>query len=190
MILGAMRSRLGGDSPLCDLLDQALAASQEAQSAVRATIQDLSPPEIERASLVEIVNWVTKFFAARYGFAVSCQMQGDPAGATGHLRLIYRILRELVYNSYKHSQSDGAQIRLALTPHAAEIAVIDTGVGFERSAPLDDGRARYGLVNLADRVRVAGGRIQVESAPGKGCRVTIDLPLTASPYPERVTLRA
>jgi signal transduction histidine kinase len=190
MILGAMRRRLGGDSPLCDLLDQALAASQEAQSAVRATIQDLSPPEIERASLVEIVNWVTNFFAARYGFAVSCQMQGDPALATGHLRLIYRILRELLYNAYKHSQSEAAQIRLVLTADAAEIAVLDAGVGFEQTAPLADGRTRYGLVNLADRVRVAGGRIRVESAPGKGCRVTVVLPLAATPYSESITLRA
>jgi signal transduction histidine kinase len=190
MILGAMRRRLGGDNPLCDLLDQALAASQEAQSAVRATIQDLSPPEIERASLVEIVNWVTKFFSARYHFDVSCQMQGDPAFATGQLRLIYRILRELVYNSYKHSQSEGAKIRLVLTPQSLEIAVLDAGVGFEQGAPFADGRARYGLVNLADRVRVAGGQIDVESAPGKGCRVTVELPLTAEPYSAGVTLRA
>jgi signal transduction histidine kinase len=190
MILGAMRRRLGGDSPLCDLVDQALAASQEAQSAVRATIQDLSPPEIERASLVEIVNWVTKFFAARYHFDVSCQMQGDPALAIGHLRLIYRVLRELVYNSYKHSQADSAQIRLVLTPQSVEIVVLDTGIGFEQAAPLADGRARYGLVNLADRVRVAGGRIGVESAPGKGCRVTVELPLSVTSFAEGITLRA
>jgi signal transduction histidine kinase len=176
LILSAMRQRVSAASPMTALLDQAVAAGREAQSAVRATIQDLSPPEIERASLQEILSWVTQYFAVRYRFTVVAETDGDIGRASGHLRLIYRVARELVYNACKHSQTDTALIRVRLDGTQIEITVSDQGVGYDEQARIKDEGKHFGLTNLAERIAVAGGHMFVDSKPGCGCRVTVRLP--------------
>jgi len=176
LILSAMRQRVRRASPIAALLDQAVAAGREAQSAVRATIQDLSPPEIERASLEQILSLVTQYFAVRYRFRVIAELEGDMCRASGQLRLIYRVVRELIYNACKHSQTDAAHVRVKIYGDEIQITVSDQGVGYEPPEAIMDGGTRFGLTNLAERIAVAGGRMVVDSQPGCGCRVTVQLP--------------
>jgi signal transduction histidine kinase len=176
LILSAMRQRVKRESPITALLDQAVAAGREAQNAVRATIQDLSPPEIERASLEQILSLVTQYFAVRHQFRVIAELEGDMRRTSGQLRLIYRVVRELVYNACKHSQSDAAHIRVKIDGDEIDITVSDQGVGYEAPAAIADGGTHFGLTNLAERIAVAGGRMIVDSKPGCGCRVTVQLP--------------
>jgi signal transduction histidine kinase len=177
MILSTMRRRMSDASPMTALLDQALAAAREAQTAVRATIQDLSPPEIERASLQEILSWLTQYFAVRYSFALTTETSGEISLTSEQLRLVYRVLRELIYNACKHSRSETAHIQVRLEVDHVEITVSDAGVGYDRFAPVTDGRTRFGLSNLAERIAVAGGRMTIDSEPGHGCRVAVQLPV-------------
>jgi signal transduction histidine kinase len=175
MILGALRTRIA-EAPVLELVDQALDASREAQAAVRAAIVDLSPPEMEHASLKQILAWIAEFFALRHQFVVQWAVKGDPSAAAGHLRIIYRAVRELAYNAYKHSQADTVHVLVTLDTIGIQIDVTDAGVGFVPGMPPSDGRPRLGLVHLAERAAVAGGRVDVVAAAGKGCRVTVTLP--------------
>lgn len=175
LILGALRRRMQ-DTPLNDLVDQALAASREALATVRVTIEDLSPPEMEHASLHQILAWITESFAKRYKFAVKWTLSGDPNLAIGHLQLVYRAVRELVYNAYKHSQTNSVDIRIALESDGLELSVSDAGIGFDTASPPEDGRRRLGLVQLTERVAVVGGTLVTRSAVSGGCRIDIWLP--------------
>jgi len=175
LILGALRRRTL-DTPLNELVDQALAASREALSTVRVTIEDLSPPEMEHASLHQILAWITESFAQRYHFAVKWTSTGDPLLAAGHLQFIYRAVRELVYNAYKHSQTDTVKVQVVLEADGLQLSVSDQGIGFNTDSPPEDGRRRLGLVQLTERVAVAGGTLETRAAPGDGCRITIWLP--------------
>ena len=174
MILGAMRRRIP-DRTLCEMLDQALAASREAQSAIREAIEDLSPPEMERASLHEMLTWIGEFFSLRYQFQVEWRISGDEASAAGHQRLIYRALRELLFNAYRHSGAEHAQVFLDLGSQV-RVTVRDDGVGFELQKPAEDSRRRLGLLSLSERVGIAGGHIDIRTAAGHGCEVCITLP--------------
>jgi len=175
MILGALRRRVV-DPDLREMIDQAVAASREAQSTVRTTIQDLSPPELDRASMPEVLAWLTSFFAQRYGFAVIWRLAGDSATATGDSGLIYKTLRELIYNAYKHSQVDSVEVILKADSKGVQLSVIDEGIGFEPDAPAADGRLRFGLAHVSERIAVAGGWLEIESASGQGCSITVHLP--------------
>jgi len=180
MILSTMRRRMSDESPMIALLDQALAASREAQMAVRSTIQDLSPPEIECASLQEILSWLSHYFAVRYSFTLTAETAGVISLTSEQLRLVYRVLRELIYNACKHSQSEAAQIRVRRDGDHIELTVADAGVGYDPLAPITDGVIRFGSSNLAERIRVAGGTMTVDAKPGGGCRVAVHLPVLAS----------
>lgn len=183
MILSALRQRMA-EGPMSGMVDQALAASREAQSAVRATIEDLSPPALGPLRPSEMLKWLAEHFLVRYKFAVQWRMTGDESLADGHERLIYRSIRELLFNALKHSTTDEARIILTFTLREIEIAVYDQGIGYAVSDQSRDGRVRRGLANLAEQVEIAGGRMQNESALGAGCRVTVRLPVIAASIPQ------
>jgi signal transduction histidine kinase len=180
LMLGAMRRLSPDNSPVGAMLDQALAASREAQTAVRHTIQDLRPPEVDGATPSEILLSIAGMFDARYGFRVTWTVRGetDPSRLPG--QLIYRIVRELIYNAYKHSKTDHATVLVTVRSEEIEARVVDGGAGFDARVQSVAGTHRFGLVSLGDRVRSAGGRLTVQSAIGKGCQATVCLPLLAS----------
>jgi signal transduction histidine kinase len=189
MILGALRRRIA-DPQLCEMVDQAAAASKEAQSTVRTTIEDLSPPELDHASMPELLTWLTSFFAQRYGFGVTWRLAGDPAAATGDSGLIYKTLRELIFNAYKHSQVDVVEVTVTSDSSGTRISVIDEGIGFEPQAPAADGRLRFGLSHVTERIAVAGGWLDIESSVGQGCAITVHLPPASAGAPHEPVVRS
>jgi signal transduction histidine kinase len=177
MTLAAMRAHASG-STLCVLLDEATQASREAQEGLRAMIQDLTPPGLDHASLDETLRWLAEFFETRFGFHVAWRVSGEMELPRERLRLIYRCVRELLMNARKHSQRRSAEVEVDLSPAAVEIMVVDEGVGFDarRAEPLSG----FGLAQLRERVRAAGGTLDFDTVIGEGCRVTVRLP---SPTP-------
>jgi signal transduction histidine kinase len=175
MILGALRRRMR-ESELHELLDQAIAASREAQSAVRATIEDLSPPEVDRASAQEILSWLREYFSQRYRFTVDWRIPGDQCVDHGQSRLIYKAVRELIYNAYKHAETDSVRVELSADAAGTVVSVFDDGVGFDPHTPAQDGRQRHGLTHLAERLAVVHGQLDIRSSVGHGCTVTLFLP--------------
>jgi signal transduction histidine kinase len=175
MTLAAMRVH-AGHSPLAVLLDEATEASREAQEGLRVMIQDLSPPGLDHASLDETLHWLADFFKTRFGFSVAWQVNGAADLPRDRLRLIYRCIRELLMNSRKHSQQQSAEVEVDLSATAVEITVVDEGIGFDghRIDPLSGNR--FGLAQLRERVRAAGGTLDVDAVVGEGCRVTVRLP--------------
>jgi signal transduction histidine kinase len=175
MILGALRRRVA-EPQLREMVDQAIAASKEAQATVRYTIEDLNPPEIDRASPPQVLAWLTAFFSHRYRFTVKTQITGEPLAAADSA-LIYKTLRELIFNAYKHSQTDTVEVALESGVRGTCMAVSDRGVGFDPAATGPDGRTRFGLTHLAERIAVAGGSLDIRSSPGHGCSVMVYLPI-------------
>jgi signal transduction histidine kinase len=179
MTLAAMRVH-AGNSPLAVLLDEAAEASREAQEGLRVMIQDLSPPGLDHASLDETLHWLADFFKMRFGFGVAWHVIGTANLPRDRLRLIYRCVRELLMNSHKHSQQQSAEVEVELSATAVEITVLDEGIGFDRDRTDPLSGNRFGLAQLRERVRAAGGTLDVDAVIGEGCRVTVRLP---SPTP-------
>jgi signal transduction histidine kinase len=175
MTLAAMRVH-AGHSPLAVLLDEAAEASREAQEGLRVMIQDLSPPGLDHASLDETLLWLADFFKTRFGFSVAWHVNGTADLPRDRLRLIYRCIRELLMNSRKHSQQQSAEVEVDLSATTVEITVVDEGIGFDghRTDPFSGNQ--FGLAQLRERVRAAGGTLDVDAVIGEGCRVTVRLP--------------
>ncbi len=87
---------------------------------------------------------------------------------------IYRIIWESVTNARKHSQSDKVRIGLVQQEHRVSIEVEDWGTGFD----VEQVEAhRFGLEGIRERARLFGGHAQIDSSPGNGTRVTVELPI-------------
>jgi signal transduction histidine kinase len=87
---------------------------------------------------------------------------------------IFRITQESLQNIVKHSGADKIRIVLAQTPRQTRLTVSDGGQGFVRSAALRKGG--LGLLSMEERALSIGGRLTVNSAPGKGTEVRLTIP--------------
>jgi signal transduction histidine kinase len=93
--------------------------------------------------------------------------------------LVYRTIRELIINARKHSQASELRVSGAVREGELVFDVRDDGVGFdlERALDRDLMRMHVGLDTSAERVRVAGGELRMESRPGQGARFQLRLPV-------------
>ncbi len=98
---------------------------------------------------------------------------------------LYRIAQEGLQNVVKHSRALRASVRFTVEDGVARLEVTDDGVGFD---PADDrvpGTQRaavsggFGMLSMAERAELVGGRLEVRSQPGAGTGVTVTIPLEA-----------
>lgn len=99
----------------------------------------------------------------------------------GKQGVIFYIVEEAVNNARKHANAPTISIRLGqLEPGIALLEIADDGVGFDVQAvdTAYDQRGSLGMVNLRERAELVNGRLNIDSAPGKGTRVQVYIPLT------------
>ena len=91
---------------------------------------------------------------------------------------IYRIAQEGINNVLKHADATEAILQLQRQAAAVRFSIFDNGRGLEK--PLrPDGQ---GLMGISERVRLLGGKFDIQSAPGKGTRLTVTIPLLPKSY--------
>ncbi len=86
---------------------------------------------------------------------------------------LYRVVQECVNNILKHSAATSAWLLIKRTASGAEITCRDNGQGFDSEASSRKGGT--GLIGMAERVRMLGGRYTMETAPGKGATIRVTI---------------
>ncbi len=96
---------------------------------------------------------------------------------------LYRVTQESLANIIKHARAARVELELTCGGQEITLSIYDTGVGFD----LKEIQARHsglGLVNMRERVRSVGGHFDIQSEPGRGTHVTVQIPLSGAPYEE------
>jgi signal transduction histidine kinase len=87
---------------------------------------------------------------------------------------LYRIAQEAINNVYTHAGARHLYVHLVATPERVSLTIEDDGCGFEQSAI---GQERHGILGMNERARLLGGDLRIDSAPGAGTTVEVDIPL-------------
>ena len=161
----------------------ALASAQElARSALaeaRRSVWDLRPAPLSSTGLVAAAENEVERFRHRTGIAARLRaehMVPPPALRPQSEVTLLRITQQALANIAAHSGASRVTVRLRNLGDHVELTVRDNGHGFDTSAlPLGS----FGIVGMAERVRIAGGTFQVESVSGRGTTITVDLPVAA-----------
>ena len=156
----------------------------EARAIVRdltARVRDLSlrlrPTMLDDLGLVPALVWLTDRFATVTGIRVTVEHAGvDAPLPTEVATAAYRIVQEALTNVARHAAVAVAEVRLAVAGGALKVSVGDGGTGFDPAAAAGSG----GLSGMRERAELLGGTLVVESAIGRGARVTARLPLAAA----------
>ncbi len=90
---------------------------------------------------------------------------------------IVRFVQQAIQNAIQHAGPGSITVQLGWTRSSGnsmlELVVCDNGVGFDPSAPVPAGH--FGLASLQQRAKMAGGTLRIESAPGKGCCLSLTM---------------
>jgi len=152
-------------------------ALQSALNDLRAILAGLRLPEIKILSLAETVERAIRDYEHKTSRVVPLTMRDVPPGAPLSVKItLYRILQESLSNGFRHAKDSNQRVRLACAEGQLIAEISDDGVGFDPSAEID-GR-HLGLVGMRERVEILGGTFDVESAPGRGTKICVRLPLT------------
>ncbi|MBI4859971.1 MAG: response regulator [Candidatus Riflebacteria bacterium] len=152
----------------------------EAIHSARQLTLELSPPIVHDAGLSGGLRWLVARFDEKHQFRVSLDVdaQAEPDEEETRL-LLYECARELLFNAVKHSGVSGARVRLQRTASGQTLLIVeDSGIGFD-PALLARRRAdglSFGLFSIEQRLAHFGGSVTIDSAPGRGVRVTVTTP--------------
>jgi signal transduction histidine kinase len=176
MTLDAAASRAPPEVRL--LLSEATHTVREVQSITQRVIADLSPPGLYELGLEPALKWLSIYMRGKDNLQVELEVAPDAAAYNLELRvLVFKLIRELLRNVVKHSGVQSAVVKVTQTLDELCVVVEDRGVGFEWQLSLFEPRPEgFGLWSVADRVRAAAGEMTVDTAPGRGCRVSVRFP--------------
>jgi signal transduction histidine kinase len=138
-------------------------------------ISGLRPPILDEAGIIAAVEYLICENRARSNIDVMFVHNLEAVRLAPPLEsAVFRIIQESLTNAARHSQSDFIRVELNGSDDLLEIVVFDEGVGFEL-ASVPDGR--FGLRGMRERARLLGGNVEIETSPGDGCRIRVELPL-------------
>jgi len=141
--------------------------------------RQLRPTALDDHGLMPAVEAQLKRFSARTGVEVSLNAEGDPETLPEDVQTaIYRILQEALANIGRHAGATAVSVDVEADEGRLELRVRDDGAGFDpgaltRGGQSDGPGAGLGLSGMVERARLAGGELDVRSAPGGGTTVTL-----------------
>jgi two-component system sensor histidine kinase UhpB len=162
-----------------------LAASREIAARtledLRKLVYGLRPTMLDDLGLLPAIRWYARTSLEDNGTQVLIEDSDDVGRLDPHLETaLFRIAQEAVNNIVRHAKASTVRILLALEGGSICLRVEDDGRGFdvrrisEQALP----QRRLGLLGMKERVDLVGGRMTVDSAPGRGARIEVHVPLT------------
>ncbi|NYE37877.1 signal transduction histidine kinase [Nocardioides cavernae] len=172
MTLSTVAARVAG--PDRDELEQVGRSLRVSMRALRSLLVEIYPPDLHTAGIAAAVDDLVAPLAAT-GVSVDVHVSGDEDASRPAVALVWRVAQEAVRNVARHAGAG----RMSLTVHrqgdSLVLEVVDDGRGFvPGAAPADD---RFGLRAADSLVREHGGTMDVESAPGSGTTVRVEVPV-------------
>ena len=169
---------LAGEAPSPGNLKDVSDAVQQAIEDVREISADLHPHMLERLGLTRTVKATIRRVSEATGLDISATVDSLDNLFTPFEEInIYRILQEAFNNIVRHSHASQCRVRVTVANGNMVMEVTDDGCGFEAENARTSSDGGLGLVNMAERVRILDGDMDIESAPGKGTSLRFRIPL-------------
>ncbi|MFJ3923462.1 GAF domain-containing protein [Streptomyces sp. NPDC090022] len=156
-------------------LHQVAALAAEAADELRAAVVELRPAALDEDGLVATLRNQIHVLDRAHAAHVTFTCDGVRALPAAQEEALLRVAQEALHNALRHA--DAAQVAVTLTRGGggAVLRVADDGKGFDPRTVRRAGR-HLGLVSMSDRASGAGGRLTVQSAPGEGTTIEMEVP--------------
>lgn len=173
-ILYALGLQLSNPNPTTEALSKARNTLETAITENRRISQDLVPAALAQLGTVAALREWKEQFEKLYNLPVQLDLPEKLPRLPEHIETnLFRIAQELMLNTAKHAEASGLAVHLIPDEQMLSLLVEDDGIGFD-VARLPSGF----LKTVYSRTQLVGGRLHVDSVPGKGTAVMVEIPLT------------
>jgi PAS domain S-box-containing protein len=166
------------EGPAKESLHELVALAQAATAETRQMARRLRPPALDELGFVVAMQNMMADHQRSHAVSVDFHARGmggirlSPAIETA----LYRIAQEALANSARHAKATNVQVVVDRTPDNVRLIVEDDGLGFDS----EESAAGLGLKNIRERAALLSGVATIESSPGIGTSVFVDLPMSVS----------
>ena len=180
--LNVLRDKLAKkpDQACADLASLQKTVQQESEE-LRRMVTDLRPVRVESADMRELMTGFAERFRREHDLAVDLFIKDRDLRIPDRIcRELFQIYRESLHNIKKHADATHVVVKLEQDETKVSLVVDDNGRGFSfsgRYASDELDRLRLGPISIKERARGVGGTLTVESNPGHGARLTVEIPL-------------
>ena len=161
-------------------LDQSIALIDQALEQMRSLIFELSPPLLHDIGIEAALHSLTSRMQHLYGIKIEYARVGEDRALPEDLAvLLFRCVRELLFNTVKHAKATHVNISLAKDHDHLQIEVVDDGIGFDPAEITRRLRnsSGFGLFSISERLEHLEGSFEITSRPGNGTRAILRAPL-------------
>ncbi|OKK08630.1 diguanylate cyclase [Streptomyces sp. CB03234] len=156
-------------------LQQVAALAAEAADELRAAVVELRPAALDEDGLVHTLRTQIQVLDRAHNAHVTFDSCGVRALPAAQEEAMLRVAQEALHNALRHSGADRVAVSLVRRGQGVLLSVTDNGKGFEPRTVRRAGR-HLGLVSMRDRAGGVGGKLTVQSAPGKGTTIEMEVP--------------
>lgn len=146
---------------------------------LRRLINDLRPPGLDDIGLVSALKQYFRKFLEDTGLKGRFEVEGEvvePDWRTA--TMLFRIVQECLNNVRKHAQATQVRVKIKFKEGLVKVVVADDGKGFDPKVLQNGGRPlQFGLLGMRERAEMLGGSLIIDSALGKGTKITLSAPL-------------
>jgi signal transduction histidine kinase len=163
-----------------EILDEAVGVLQQTVDDARRIVWELRPPVLDELGLEASLAALGQHLGATRGAALVHTRIGEmPALNRETATAVYKVAREATLNASRHAGASHIWITVKLVSRgdtgSVELSVRDDGIGFDLTAMTKE--AHFGCAMMEEQATVIGARLSLESRPGAGTTVTLDVPL-------------
>lgn len=171
-------------SPLTDeaaqTIDQVYELISQTVQDARSLMNKISSPILYELGLEAALEWLVEEFQRMHGLLCNYEDDGEFKPLERDISaLLFQAANELLVNVVKHSGVSECEMRVQREGNWIRVTVSDDGAGFNPSeiGPVRRMEGGFGLFNIKERMSGIGGRLEIESAPGEGSRLSLWAPL-------------
>jgi len=146
---------------------------------VHRFVQTLRPSLLDDLGLIPALRSLVKGLQESDGIGTDLKVLGGEKRFSSEVELLlFRIIQEALNNIRRHAQASEAQVVVEFAEDRIKVTISDNGRGFELSGRVDDllRSGKLGLAGMQERARLLGGTIEVQSTPGKGTTLIVEVP--------------
>lgn len=178
-ILLLSRSGLAADADREVVLRQIESTATDNLAEARRVVRALSPSELQTSTLGDSLQRLGSRVAEQSGIDIGVRVEGTPTPLDAPREVaLLRIAQSALSNVRQHAHASRAVLTLTYEDRDVVLDVVDDGCGFAVEAAGSGAGGSFGLAAMRSRLRMVGGTLAVESAPGEGTALSARVPIS------------
>ncbi len=179
MDISWVNKKLPDDSALIkEKMKEVISLLDGSNTALRRILNELRPTILDQHGLLDALHWHAKQFTATTHIPLEIQTTEEEIRVKDEISTcLFRIFQESLTNITRYAEANKVVTFIGTSNGEINLSIEDDGKGFDTEAEQPKSRQPFGILGMKERVRALQGKFELVSAPGKGTKINISLPL-------------